>query len=219
MRVGIVQFLGTHGAEAAERCFAELGCKTDMVWHTAAELQDMDLVVIPDGAAFGNYVRPGAIARLSPIREAVHAFAQKGGVVLGIGNGFHILTEWELLPGVLVANASLRYQCQRELVQVERADTVFTSGFACGEILEIPISTAYGCYQLPPEEMQELEQKGQVVFRYVNNPNGSAGAVAGIINTQRNVLGMLPQPERSADGMRLIRSIVQGLERRMRNGA
>ena len=191
----------------------------DILWHTETNLGEIDLLVIPGGAPFGNYIRPGALARLSPVREAALAFAQRGGLVLGTGSGFHVLTEWGLLPGVLVANPSLRYQCQVELVQVERADTLFTSLWAPGEILKLRISTAHGCFQLPHEELQELEGRGQVVFRYVNCPNDSVGGAAGIMNEAGNVLGILPQPGHSPDGERLLRSIVYSVERRMSHGA
>lgn len=198
MRAAIVRFPGTVDEQHVQRSLTRLGFTTVILPHTASQLEAADLLVLPGGAAYGNYIRPGAIARLAPIREAAAAFVESGGLVLGLGNGFHILTEWELLPGVLVANPSLRFQCRAELIRVERTDTPFTGLFARGEILSMPISSAYGSYQLDQERLAELEKRGQVVFRYVENPNNSVAAAAGIVSEKGNVLGMLPQPDAAA---------------------
>ena len=195
-----------------------------MVWHADTALPAAtDLVVVPGGFSYGDYLRCGAIAARAPIMDAVRAFAAKGGLVLGVCNGFQILCEAGLLPGALIANDSLEFRCQWTNLVVERTDLPFTSTCSEREVLNIPISHGEGSYFADPATLSRLEQKGQVAFRYCDakgrvspsaNPNGSVHNIAGIVNGRGNVLGMMPHPERcceaelgGTDGLKLFRSV------------
>jgi phosphoribosylformylglycinamidine synthase len=178
------------------------------LWHKDADLKDVDVVILPGGFSYGDYLRCGAIARFSPVMREVTRFAEAGGLVLGICNGFQILVEAGLLPGVLLRNASLRFACKHVQVRVENAFTPFTSVCAQGDVLTIPIAHGEGNYFADEETIRRLEANGQVAFRYCSpsgeitaesNPNGSLGNIAGIVNERGNVLGMMPHPERAAD--------------------
>lgn len=226
IRFGILVFPGSncdHDAYYAVKHVA--GQEAHFIWHKETKLGDVDVVIVPGGFSYGDYLRPGAIARFSPIMQDVIRFAREGGPVIGICNGFQVLCESGLLPGVLLRNASLRFLCKYVHVRVEQTDTPFTNALQPGQVLRIPIAHGEGNYFAPPEVLQRLEANGQVVFRYCEpdgrvtqeaNPNGSAHNIAGIVNAQRNVLGMMPHPERcveallgSADGLGIFRSLIR----------
>lgn len=202
------------GSNSDSDCFYALreiaGSKVESVWHEETDLDRFDAVVLPGGFSYGDYLRPGAIARLSPVMEAVARYAQGGGLVLGICNGFQILCEAGLLPGALVRNTSLRFRCEMLPIRVERTDTPFTNACAEGEILHMPIAHSEGRYYADAKTLARLEENGQILFRYVDhegaasgaaNPNGSHANIAGIANERGNVVGMMPHPERNADAI------------------
>jgi phosphoribosylformylglycinamidine synthase I len=206
-----------------------LGRAVRFVWHKERDLRGADVVVLPGGFSYGDYLRTGAIARFSPVMEEVKRFAARGGHVLGICNGFQILLEAGMLPGAMRRNDSLRYVCRDVHLAVENPMTPWTRKYARGEVLRIPVGHGDGNYFIDPEGLSRLEGQGQVVFRYVgpdgsrggrgSNPNGSLGDIAGICNEQRNVLGMMPHPERLAesvlggeDGRLLFESICEAIE-------
>lgn len=177
-------------------------------WHADTTLPDVDMVVLPGGFSYGDYLRCGAMAARAPIMRAVQAHAQRGGYVLGICNGFQILTETGLLPGVLLPNAGLRFICRETHLRVEQAESAFTRGYTAGQVINIPIAHHDGNYFATPEQLRAIEDNGQVAFRYCDaqgnttaeaNPNGSLNHIAGIFNAERTVLGMMPHPERHAD--------------------
>jgi phosphoribosylformylglycinamidine synthase subunit PurQ / glutaminase len=177
-----------------------LGQPTRTIWHEETSLDDIDVVVIPGGFSYGDYLRCGAIAKFSPIVRAVVDHAAQGKYVLGICNGFQVLTEAGLLPGALVRNRDLHFICDRVPLKVERTDLIWTQGYQGSETIELPIAHGEGCYHADPETLAQLEANGQILFRYGDpNPNGSLGNIAGICNEQKNVLGMMPHPERAAD--------------------
>jgi phosphoribosylformylglycinamidine synthase subunit PurQ / glutaminase len=173
---------------------------TRTIWHEETDLHDVDVVVIPGGFSYGDYLRCGAIARFSPIMKQVVAHAEQGKYVLGICNGFQILTEAGLLPGALVRNRDLHFICDRVPLTVERTDLAWTQGYLDTPAIDLPIAHGEGCYHADADTIDELEANGQVLFRYAGkNPNGSLNNIAGICNKNRNVLGMMPHPERAAD--------------------
>lgn len=175
------------------------GKRPRMIWHAETALPKLDLIVVPGGFSFGDYLRTGAMAAHSPIMREVAAAADKGVRVLGICNGFQILCETQLVPGVLLRNASLKFICRTVTLQVENNDNDFTRRYKRGQKLRIPIAHGEGNYFASSETLKEIEGNGQVVFRYQDNPNGSAHDIAGICNKKRNVLGMMPHPERAAE--------------------
>jgi phosphoribosylformylglycinamidine synthase I len=197
------------------------------LWHKDPDLRGVDCVVLPGGFSYGDYLRCGAMARFSPIMESVVSFARRGGLVLGICNGFQILCEAHLLPGALTRNRSLSFICERVTVRVENAGTPFTCAAREGEVLRLPIKHGEGLYVAPPEALRRMEERGQVLVRYVDhrgepsdaaNPNGSTHAIAGVANEGFNVFGLMPHPEHAAepmlggaDGLRIFRSIIQSL--------
>ena len=207
-----------------------LGQRAEFVWHKDTSLAGADVVVLPGGFAHGDYLRTGAIARFSPIMPAVVDFASRGGPVLGIFNCFQILLECGLLPGAMLRNLDLKFHCEFVGMRVERTDTPFTSRCTVGQVLRVPIAHGEGNYFAPPETIAELEREGRVIFRYANaygdvtaeaNPNGALDTIAGICNAQRNVVGLMPHPERacesalgSADGLFVFESVVEWLARR-----
>ena len=225
-RFGIVVFPGTWSDGDCHHALAgALGQDARYVWHKEQELSDFDCVVLPGGFSYGDYLRPGAIARFAPIMSAVERFANAGGLVIGICNGFQVLCEAGLLPGVLMPNEHLQFRCQWTNLRVENAGTPFTGGCAPGQVLRIPISHGEGNYLADPEVLEGLEEQGRVLFRYCTpegdvtaeaNPNGSLENIAGIVNQRGNVLGMMPHPERcceeimgGTDGAAIFRSIVR----------
>ncbi len=228
MKFGVVVFPGSNCDHDTYHVIRHVaGEEAVFLWHQDVDLRGVDIVILPGGFSYGDYLRSGAIAKFSPIMESVKDHAARGGLVLGICNGFQILQEAGLLPGAMLRNASLKFLCQPVCLRTEQSNTPFTSGLTQGEVLEIPIAHNDGNFFLPPAELNELEARGQVVFRYVAaqgnqarqaNPNGSLNGIAGIVNAERNVMGMMPHPERASeavlgcsDGLRLIRSIVGSL--------
>jgi phosphoribosylformylglycinamidine synthase len=218
--VAVVVFLGSQDDRDAALALEAVGAEATLVWHADAELPPIDAVVLPGGFSYGDYLRCGAIARFSPIMRAVTRFAGDGGLVLGICNGFQILCEAGLLPGVLRPNRRLRFVCRDVPLRVERADTPFTSRCEPGQRLVIPIKHGEGCYAVDADTLAELERGGQVVLRYEpgSNPNGSLADVAGIVNAEGNVMGLMPHPEHavdpllgSADGASLLGSLVDSI--------
>jgi phosphoribosylformylglycinamidine synthase len=204
-----------------------LGQQVRMVWHKDGDLAGLDAVVLPGGFSYGDYLRTGAIARFSPVMRAVTEFARGGSPVLGICNGFQILQEAGLLPGAMLRNRGVKFLSQPVHVRVERDDTVATAGLPAGSVLTMPIAHGDGNFHLPDDELDRLEGEGRVVFRYTTrdgrlvdeaNPNGSARAIAGVCNRERNVVGLMPHPERaseaelgSADGRRIFEALIRSL--------
>ncbi|MCS7030917.1 MAG: phosphoribosylformylglycinamidine synthase subunit PurQ [Gloeomargarita sp. SKYG116] len=201
MKCGIVVFPGSNcDRDMAWVTHHLLGQPTRFIWHEETDLGEVDLVILPGGFSYGDYLRCGALARFSPVMQAVVRHAKAGKWVLGVCNGFQILTEVGLLPGTLMRNQDLQFICDRVPVRVERVDLPWTCRYQRGQVLTLPIAHGEGCYYAEPQVVQELEQSGQVVFRYLPpNPNGSVGDIAGICNRRGNVLGMMPHPERASD--------------------
>jgi len=220
MRVAVIVFPGSNcDRDAADAIMQVTGKMPKMVWHREAELNSIDLVVLPGGFAYGDYLRPGAIAAQSPIMKQVRAHAEAGRYVLGICNGFQVLTEIGLLPGVLMPNSGTKFVCKPIKLKVENSDTAFTNGYKNNSSISIPIAHHDGNYLVQDDELSQLEDNGQVVFRYEDNPNGSVNDIAGIINQQANVLGMMPHPERAMgktyankDGEILFKSLMEALQ-------
>jgi phosphoribosylformylglycinamidine synthase subunit PurQ / glutaminase len=200
-RVAVLVFPGSNDDQGAAWALSDLGAETSLVWHAEAELPRVDAVVLPGGFSYGDYLRCGAIARFAPAMQAVARFADEGGPVLGICNGFQILCEAGLLPGVLRPNESLSFVCRDVAVRVERADTPFTSRCAEGQRLVVPVKHGEGCWYADDELAAQLEAAGQVVLRYEagENPNGSVADVAGVLNEAGNVMGLMPHPEYAVD--------------------
>ncbi|MGQ0519754.1 MAG: phosphoribosylformylglycinamidine synthase subunit PurQ [Actinomycetota bacterium] len=216
-RVGVVLFPGSNCEHDVVEALEALGGKADIVWHSDTALPEVDAVVLPGGFAHGDYLRPGAIARFSPIMDAVGRFAAGGGPVVGICNGFQVLTEAGLLPGALQKNAGLKFLCTTVDLRVESRKSVLTAGASPGDILRIPINHFEGNYTCGPEVLAQLQAQDRVILRYVRNPNGSVDDIAGICNEAGNVVGLMPHPERasdallgSEDGAVLLRSLLAG---------
>jgi phosphoribosylformylglycinamidine synthase len=214
-RVGIVVFPGTNCELDVAEAVAACGGTARTLWHRDRALGSVDAVVVPGGFAHGDYLRPGAIARFSPIMAAVAEFARAGGPVIGICNGFQVLTEAGLLPGALQKNRGLKFLCRMIEVDVVAIDTALTSGIERGSRLRLPINHFEGNYTCNASTLRELTEQDRIVLRYVDNPNGSTADIAGICNEGRNVVGLMPHPERacnallgSTDGAALVRSIV-----------
>ena len=214
-RIGVVVFPGTNCEADVAWAVETLGGSAEMLWHAERALHGVDAVVLAGGFAHGDYLRTGAIARFSPIMEAVASFAAGGGPVVGICNGFQILTEAGLLPGALQKNAGLKFRCETVALRVETTTTVLTTLAEPGQILRIPINHFEGNYVCDEDTLRDIREGNQVVFRYLENPNGSLDDIAGICNDGRNVVGLMPHPERasdlvlgSADGVVLLRSLL-----------
>ena len=205
MKAGVIVFPGSncdHDAwYAIERNLNDLSgaSHAQFIWHDSATLGDVDAVILPGGFSYGDYLRCGAIARFSRVMQAVKKFAAEGGLVLGICNGFQILVEAGLLPGGLLRNDSLRFVCREVTLRTETSDSPFTSALGKGDLLHLPIAHGDGRYFADERTLDELEAEDRVAFRYVDNPNGSMRAIAGILNAGRNVMGMMPHPERACD--------------------
>jgi len=214
-RVGVVLFPGSNCEQDAIEAVRDLGGEAEVLWHGDASLGGVDAVIVPGGFAHGDYLRPGAIARFSPVMSAVSKFAADGGPVVGICNGFQVLTEAGLLPGALQKNAGLKFLCTTVTLRVETTSTPLTSGAAVGDELRIPINHFEGSYTCDPDTLAMLRAEDRVVVRYVDNPNGSIDEIAGVCNEGRNVVGLMPHPERachplvgSTDGVVLLRSLL-----------
>jgi len=213
--VGVVVFPGSNCEFDVMEAVRVLGAEARVLWHGDRSVGDVDAVVVPGGFAHGDYLRPGAIARFSPIMSAVEKFADDGGPVVGICNGFQVLTEAGLLPGALQKNRGLKFLCTSVDLRVETTESVLTSDAKVGAILRIPINHFEGNYTCSDETLAELQADDRVVLRYVDNPNGAVDDIAGICNAERNVVGLMPHPERasspllgSADGLVLLRSLL-----------
>jgi phosphoribosylformylglycinamidine synthase len=223
VKVGVVVFPGSNCDRDAAHAVRLAGADAELLWHERTDLHGADAVILPGGFAHGDYLRSGAIARFSPIMGAVSEHARRGGLVLGICNGFQVLTEAGLLPGVLRRNATLRFEHRWVSLSVERRDTPFTALVPEGAFLRMPIAHGEGCYWLPEDELDRLEAAGQVLFRYAapeGNPNGSERDIAGVIDSAGRVAGLMPHPERASekllgsdDGMLLVRSLVESMAR------
>jgi len=200
MRFGVVVFPGSNCDHDAWYALSHnLGHPAEFIWHDSSSLGAVDAVILPGGFSYGDYLRCGAIAKFSPVMAAVRKFAAEGGLVLGICNGFQILVESGLLPGALLRNRSLRFVCRQVTLRVETANTPFTSGATRGQLLRLPVAHGDGCYFADERTLAMLRAEDRVVLRYLDNPNGSLDNIAGICNERRNVMGMMPHPERAAD--------------------
>ncbi len=213
--VAVIRFPGTNCEFDVVEAVASLGAQGRIVFHDESSLGAADAVVVAGGFAHGDYLRPGAIARFSPIMTAVSEFAAAGGPVVGICNGFQVLTEAHLLPGALQKNAGLKFRCGTAQLRVETTESVLTSAARVGDVLDIPINHFEGNYTCSPETLAELRSEDRIVVRYVDNPNGSVDSIAGICNAERNVVGLMPHPERachallgSADGAVMMSSLL-----------
>ena len=220
MRVGVVVFPGSNCDRDATDAVRLAGAEAELLWHESSDLGGADLVVLPGGFAYGDYLRAGVLGRFSPIMGAVREHAARGGLVLGICNGFQVLAEAGLVPGALLRNASLRFEHCWVRIRAERTDTPFTRAIPAGRELRMPVAHGEGRYWLPPGELDALESDGRVLFRYVGpegNPNGSERDIAGVIDGRGRVAGLMPHPERASepllgsdDGLLLFRSLVEG---------
>ncbi len=228
MRFGIVVFPGSNCDEDAYHAARDVfGLDAEYLWHKDADRKGADVIILPGGFAHGDYLRTGAMARFSPIMSQVRAFAEQGGPVLGICNGFQILLEAGMLPGAMLRNRELKYRCEHVHLRVEHTDTPFTCAAAPGQILRIPIGHGEGNYFAAPDVLDRLEANRQVILRYTDpegrladawNPNGSANAIASVCNESRNVVGMMPHPERACepllggvDGRLIFESVVTAM--------
>ena len=231
MKFGVVVFPGSNCDHDAWYAFSKiLQQPVEFLWHQSEHINGFDAIVLPGGFSYGDYLRTGAIARFSPVMRAVEKFARGGGLVLGVCNGFQILCEAGLLPGVLQRNAGMRFVCKQVHIRVECADTPFTAAAKPGQVLQAPIAHGEGNYFCDAQTLAELELNKQIVFRYTTpdgredaaaNPNGSLANIAGVCNRERNVVGLMPHPERaveaalgSEDGLVIFRSLIESLERR-----
>jgi phosphoribosylformylglycinamidine synthase I len=216
MRFGVVVFPGSNCDHDAWYAVSKvLGQHAEFIWHDSTNLNNLDAVILPGGFAYGDYLRCGAIAKFSPVMGSVREFARAGGLVLGICNGFQILTESGLLPGALVRNAGQKFVCRELPIRVETTDSPFTAAASKGQVLRMPIAHGEGCYVADERTLDQIESEDRVLFRYLDNANGSMRAIAGILNEGRNVMGMMPHPERAAeplmgssDGLVVLQSVV-----------
>jgi phosphoribosylformylglycinamidine synthase len=228
MSLGVVLFPGSNCDHDTLYAFRDVcGADARFVWHKDHDLSGLDAIVLPGGFSYGDYLRTGAIARFSPVMQAVAEYAKKGGPVLGICNGFQILQEAGLLPGAMLRNRTVKFLSQPVHIRVERNDTVATAGLTVGDVLTMPIAHGEGNFYMPDADLDRLEGEGQVVFRYVDaagrlddaaNVNGSARAIAGVCNAARNVAGLMPHPERasepalgSADGRKILDALLRSV--------
>lgn len=217
MKFGVIVFPGSNcDHDAFYAVVNNVGQQAEFIWHDSRSLGDVDAVILPGGFSYGDYLRCGAIAKFSPVMQAVKSFAASGGRVLGVCNGFQILVESGLLPGALIRNAGLKFICRDVHLRVETVNSPFTNAAERGEILRLPIAHGEGCYYADDRTLDQLEAEDRVAFRYLDNPNGSLRDIAGILNRERNVMGMMPHPERateplmgSSDGLAVFRSMMR----------
>ena len=236
MKFGVVVFPGSNCDHDAYHAIGSvLGQPVEFLWHQSEQIQNFDAIILPGGFAYGDYLRTGAIARFSPVMHAVERFARRGGLVLGICNGFQILLEAGMLPGAMLRNSGLRFICRHVHVRVENTETPYTCAARQGQILKMPIAHSEGNYFCDAATLAELERNNQIIFRYTSadgsndeagNPNGSLDNIAGICNRERNVLGLMPHPERavegplgSTDGVVVFRSMMESLVRHAASAA
>lgn len=215
-RIGIVLFPGTNCEHDVAEAVRTLDGEAEILWHGDDSVHGVDGVVIPGGFAHGDYLRPGAIARFSPVMEAVRAFADSGGPVIGICNGFQVLTEAGMLPGALQKNRGLKFVCSTVELRVTSTDSPLTAATEMGQVLRIPVNHFEGSYICSPEVLDGLRANDQVILRYIDNPNGSIDDIAGICSLERNVVGLMPHPERatsdllgSSDGIPMLQSLLR----------
>jgi phosphoribosylformylglycinamidine synthase len=211
MKFGVVVFPGSNCDEDALHAAKDVfGQDADYIWHKDTDLKGADVVILPGGFAHGDYLRTGAMARFSPVMASVRAHAERGGPLIGICNGFQILLESGLLPGAMLRNRGLKYRCEHVYLRVEQTDTPFTCAARTGDVLRIPIGHGEGNYYAPPDVLERIEKNRQVVLRYTDpkgavddgwNPNGSANGIAGICSEGRNVMGLMPHPERACEAL------------------
>lgn len=236
MKFGVVIFPGSNCDHDAYHVISKvIGQPVDFIWHKDTDIDSFDAIILPGGFSYGDYLRTGAIARFSPVMNSLKEFANDGGLVIGICNGFQILCEAGLLPGALLRNRSLKYICEHVNLCVEQTNTPFTADCSTDQILSVPIAHGEGNYFCDPATLAELEGEGRVIFRYCNangqvtdeaNPNGSLNGIAGICNRERNVLGMMPHPERASesalgsnDGRVIFRSMADSLREMLKQRA
>ena len=217
MKIGVTILPGSNCDRAALHAVERMGAEPVELWHADADLKGSDAVIVPGGFSYGDYLRPGAIARFANVMAPLEDFARSGGPILGVCNGFQVLTEAHLLPGALLRNTGMRFVCRRIRVQVETTGTPWTSSCEPGEELTLPVAHNEGNYFADPATLVRLEDEDRVVLRYLDHPNGSMNDIAGICNEGRNVVGIMPHPERvsdsllgSEDGMRILRSVLAG---------
>jgi len=215
VRIGIIIFPGSNCDRDALYAVERIDAEPVELWHADADLKGSDAVIVPGGFSYGDYLRPGAIARFANVMAPLEDFARSGGPILGVCNGFQVLTEAHHLPGALLRNTDMRFVCRRVRVRVETAETPWTSQCESGEELTLPVAHNEGNYFADPETLEQIEAEDRVVLRYVENPNGSANDIAGVCNEGRNVVGIMPHPERVSDpvlgsdtGMRILRSVL-----------
>jgi phosphoribosylformylglycinamidine synthase len=215
LRIGVTIFPGSNCDRDALFAIERAGATPVELWHADADLKGVDAVVVPGGFSYGDYLRTGAIARFSKVMAPLEEFAKSGGPVLGVCNGFQVLTEAHLLPGALLRNAGMRFVCKRVPLRVETSETPWTSLFELGDELTLPVAHNEGNYFADPRSLAELEDEGRVVLRYLENPNGSLNDIAGICNAARNVVGLMPHPERfsedilgSEEGLKVFKSVL-----------
>ena len=217
VRIGVTIFPGSNCDRDALYAVERMGAAPVELWHADADLKGVDAVIVPGGFSYGDYLRPGAIARFARVLAPLEDFARSGGPILGVCNGFQVLTEAHLLPGALLRNSHMRFVCLSVRVRVETTQTPWTSACEPGEVLTLPVAHNEGNYFADPTTIEELEAEERVVLRYLENPNGSANDIAGICNEERNVVGIMPHPERVSDGalgseqgLRILRSVLAG---------
>ena len=215
VRIGIIIFPGSNCDRDALYAVERIDAEPVELWHADADLKGSDAVIVPGGFSYGDYLRPGAIARFANVMAPLEDFARSGGPILGVCNGFQVLTEAHHLPGALLRNTDMRFVCRRVRVRVETAGTPWTSQCESGEELTLPVAHNEGNYFADPETLEQIEAEDRVVLRYVENPNGSANDIAGVCNEGRNVVGIMPHPERVSDpvlgsdtGKRILRSVL-----------
>ena len=217
MKVGVTVFPGSTCDRDALYGVERMGADPVELWHADPDLKGVDAVIVPGGFSYGDYLRPGAIARFAKVMAPLEMFAKEGGPILGVCNGFQVLTEAHLLPGALLHNTHMRFVCDRVRVCVESTDTPWTAALSPGDDLTLPVAHNEGNFFADPETLARLEDEGRVVLRYLENPNGSANDIAGVCNEGRNVVGVMPHPERVSDpalgsdeGLRILRSVLVG---------
>jgi len=221
MKFGVIVFPGSNcDHDAFHAVSGILGQPAEFIFHDSSSLGNVDAVILPGGFAYGDYLRCGAIAKFSPVMKAVRQFARDGGLVLGICNGFQILVEAGLLPGALIRNSGLQFVCRDVHLRVETTHSPFTAAAEKGEILRLPIAHGEGCYVADEHTLDELEAEERIAFRYLDNPNGSMRDIAGVLNPGRNVMGLMPHPERasedlmgSSDGLTIFASMIRAAVR------
>jgi phosphoribosylformylglycinamidine synthase len=217
VRIGVIVFPGSNCDRDALYAVERIRAEPVELWHADADLKGVDAVIVPGGFSYGDYLRPGAIARFARVMAPLEDFARSGGPTLGVCNGFQVLTEAHLLPGALLRNTHMRFVCRRVRVRIETTETAWTAACARGEELTLPVAHNEGNYFADRATLDQIESEDRVVLRYLENPNGSANDIAGICNEERSVVGIMPHPERVSDGalgsdegLRILRSVLAG---------